>query len=110
MKAKVKINYRDMKGNCYEIVRIVNDLVTLRYITSKDEQILIDFTLSELEILNKGNSVQVFRNQAYRYGDWLGYCPINKGYIMQYKMPNGKAFKNLMKNPFDLNNYSTKIK
>ena len=56
MIAKVKINYRDMKGNSYDIIRIVNDLVTLRYITNKKEQIFIDFTLSELEILNKGNS------------------------------------------------------
>ena len=110
MKAKVKINYRDMKGKSYDIIRIVNDIVTLRYVASTNEQILIDFTLSELEILNKGNSVKVFRNQAYRYGEWLGYSSVNKGYILIYKMPSGKMFINLMKNPFDLNNYSTKIK
>ena len=109
MKAKVKVDHRDMKGNSYDIVRIVNNLITLRYITKTNEQIRVDFTLSELEILNKGNLVEVFRNQNYRDGEWLGYCSINKGYLMKYKMPNGRVFKNLMKNPFDKDNYSTRI-
>ena len=116
MKAKVKVNHRDMKGNSYDIVRVwngtegVSSFITLRYITKINNQILVDFNLSELEILNKGHSVEVHRNQNFRDGEWLGYCSINKGYLMKYEMPNGRVFKNLMKNPFDKDNYSTKIK
>ena len=72
--------------------------------------IQVDFNLSELEILNEGKSVEVYRNQNYRDGIWLGYCPINKGYILEYEMPNGRKFKNLVKNPFNTKEYTTKIK
>tara|TARA_R110002050_G_scaffold195837_1_gene330750 strand:+ start:171 stop:512 length:342 start_codon:yes stop_codon:yes gene_type:complete len=113
MRAKVKVDHRDMKGNSYDIVRVVNggegasSFITLRY---NEGGILVDFNLSELEILNEGNSLEVHRNHNYRDGVWLGYCPINKGYILEYNMPSGRKFKNLVKNPFDKSNYSTKIK
>ena len=116
MKARVKIDHRDMKGNSYDIVSIVNgcqgesSFITLKYITKTNHKILVDFNLSELEILNEGRQLEVHRNQAFRDAIWLGYCEFNKGYILEYSMPNGRRFKNLVKNPFITNKYTTTIK
>ena len=118
MKAKVKVSHRDMKGNCYKIKDVACHLITLEYIVANEEdycaiqgqKILVDFALREVEIQNKGNYVSVYRNQAKRDGKWLGYCEANKGYILEYEMPNGRTFKNLVKNPFNTNEYTTKIK
>ncbi len=113
MKAKVKVNHRDMKGNTYDIVEVspFGRIFTLKYterLTRND--ILVDFSWREIEILNEGKDVEVYRNQNYRDGIWLGYCPINKGYILEYEMPNGRRFKNLVKNPCNTKEYTTKIK
>ncbi len=112
MKAKININYvpmfsnKNMRNNTYNVNKIFeNNIISIEF-----ENRLIDFKLNEVEILNKGNYIEVQRNQAKRDGTWLGYCKENKGYLLEYEMPNGKRFKNLVKNPFNINKYTTKIK
>lgn len=115
MKAKIKISYtptfniENIKGNKYPIDKNFSILPT-GVISVRFKQRIIDFKLNEVEILNKGNHVEVYRNQAKRDGKWLGYCETNKGYILEYEMPSGRTFKNLVKNPFNTNEYTTKIK
>ena len=110
MRAKVKVEYRDMKGNSYLIKDVEFNRVTLVYVTEHNEEILVDFSLREVEILNKGSYVSVHRNQSDRDGVWLGYSEINNGYVMEYSMPNGKIYKNVMINPYFTYPYRTGVK
>ncbi len=115
MKAKIKESYvptfsnRNMQNREYTIDSRCSifsiGLISVRFGTR-----IIDFKLDNVEILNEGMQVEVHRNQAVRDGVWLGYCELNKGYILEYSMPNGRKFKNLVKNPFITNKYTTKIK
>lgn len=103
MKAKVNIKYRDMQGREFEVKEIAGTRVTLVYI-SGIETILIDFTIKEVQIVFNSNNVQVYRNQGQRDGYFINYSP-KYGYVIQYAMPNGRQFKNVVKNPFDTDNY-----
>jgi hypothetical protein len=103
MKAKVNINYRDMQGREYEVKEISGNRVTLVYILGI-ETILIDFIMREVEIIFHSKNVEVYRNQAQRDGCFVNYSP-KYGYVIQYTMPNGREFKNVVKNPFETGNY-----
>jgi hypothetical protein len=103
MKAKVNINYRDMQGREFEVKEIAGNRVTLVYVLGI-ETILIDFILREVQIIFKNDNVDVYRNQAQRDGYFVNYSP-KYGYVIQYAMPNGRQFKNVVKNPFDTGNY-----
>jgi hypothetical protein len=97
MKAIVQVNYRDMKGNEYQVHEIVFDRVTLEYKLS-GQTILVDFNLSEVQLVI--NQIYLLRNQAYRDARFVSYTH-KKGYVFEYSMPNGKTYKNLIKNPLN---------
>lgn len=105
MKARVNINYRDMQGKVYDIHEIVNIRVTLIYFDENGHRILIDFVKRELELIDYYTQIAVQRNQAERIATLIDY---NKkyGYVFQYEMPNGKVFRNVIKNPDFPNKYT----
>jgi hypothetical protein len=103
MKAIVQVNYRDMKGNSYQVNEIVSNRVTLEY-NSNGQTILVDFNLDEVQIVFARTAV--FRNQGWRDGRFVEYIN-GKGYVIAYDMPNGKTFKNILSNPFKTSEYKT---
>lgn len=103
MKAIVNINHRDMKGSEYKVREVIGNRVTLEYKT-KHQTILVDFTINEVQIILQNNHINVFRNHAYRDGYFVNYSPVH-GYVIEYSMPNGREFRNVVKNPFDTDNY-----
>ena len=104
MRAIVNVNHRDMKGRDHKVHEIRGRIVTLEY-EGEQEKILVDFIIREVQILLKNKSVQVWRNQAYRDGQFVNYSD-KYGYVIEYEMPNGKVFRNVVKNPFDTNDYT----
>jgi len=60
--------------------------------------------MREVQMLVQNDEVQVFRNQAYRDGYFVNYSSVH-GYVIEYSMPNGREFRNVVKNPFDTDNY-----
>lgn len=111
MKAIVNIAYRDMQGRAYEVKEIVGTRVTLEYVICIEhtaviikEVILVDFNIDEVQIIFDNNNVEVYRNQGHREGYFVNYSP-KYGYAIAYIMPNGKVFRNVVKNPFDTSNY-----
>jgi hypothetical protein len=103
MKAIVNINHRDMKGSEYKVREVIGNRVTLEYKTNH-QTILVDFTINEVQLLVKNDHVHVFRNQADRDGYFVNYSPVY-GYVIEYTMPNGRQFRNVVKNPFDTDKY-----
>jgi hypothetical protein len=97
MKAIVQVNYRDMKGNEYQVHEIVSNRVTLEYKLS-GQTILVDFNIDEVQLLI--NRISLFRNQAERDAIFISYT-YKKGYVFEYAMPNGKRYRNLIKNPLN---------
>jgi len=105
MRAIVNINYRDMKGSEYKVHEVSGSRVTLEY-KIKHQTILVDFTINELQIILQDEHVHVFRNQGYRDGYFIKYSSVH-GYVIQYSMPNGKEFRNVVKNPFNPDDYKS---
>ena len=107
MRAKVLIDFNSMKGNAYPITEVIGSHVTLK-VPSKytDANCFMQFTLNELEVLCEGSYVEVYRNQNYRDGQWIGFNPA-KGYYLKYTMPNGKEYINVCKNPFNTDEYKS---
>ena len=105
MKARVLVSHRDMQEKVYDVHEIVGNRVTLK-VTIDSSKRLIDFNLNEVELLIDGRHVSVYRNQATRYGYWIGFNK-SKGYALMYTMPNGREFINLCRNPFKLDEYTT---
>ena len=103
MKAVVNVSYRDMKGNEYVVNEIVSNRVTLEY-ELNGRTILIDFTLNEVKLIVP--FIKMYRNQAFRDGVFVSYNK-NVGYTYEYEMPNGRVFKNLLKNPLEPNKYKS---
>jgi hypothetical protein len=101
MRAIVNVNHRDMKGRDHKVHEIVGNRVTLECVL-EHETILVDFTMREVQFLL--DDVQVFRNQADRDGYFINYSQ-SQGYVIEYSMPNGRQFRNVVKNPFDTDNY-----
>ena len=106
MRAIVNVNHRDMKGRDHKIHEICGNRLTLEC-ELENETILVDFTMREVQIiLFKSDNVQVFRNQGYRDGYFVNYSE-KYGYVIEYEMPNGSVFRNVVKNPFDTDNYAS---
>jgi hypothetical protein len=105
MKAIVNVNHRDMRGNAYRVHEMTGNIVTLEYVI-EGKKILVDFVMREVQILLNGVHVSVFRNQADRDGHFIDYSP-EHGYVIEYSMPNGRTFKNVLKNPFITNDYKS---
>lgn len=103
MRAIVNVNHRDMKGRDHKVHEIIGNRVTLECVLEY-EVVLVDFLMREVQLLVKDEEVQVFRNQGYRDGYFVDYSHIH-GYVIQYSMPNGREFRNVVKNPFDTDNY-----
>ena len=103
MRAIVNVNHRDMKGRDHKVHEIVGNRITLECVL-EHETILVDFTMREVQLLVQNNNVQVFRNQADRDGYFVNYSP-EHGYVIEYSMPNGREFRNVVKNPFDTDDY-----
>jgi len=103
MRAIVNVNHRDMKGRDHKVHEIIGNHITLECVL-EHETILVDFIMREVQILVQNDEVQVFRNQAYRDGYFVNYSPVH-GYVIEYTMPNGREFRNVVKNPFDTDNY-----
>ena len=101
MRAIVNVNHRDMKGRDHKVHEIVGNRVTLECVL-EHETILVDFTMREVKFLL--DDVQVFRNQGFRNGYFVNYSQ-SQGYVIEYSMPNGNQFRNIVKNPFDTDNY-----
>ena len=97
MKAIVQENYRDMKGNTYQVNEIESNRVTLEYVLN-GRIILVDFNLDEIQIVF--SRWALFRNQGWRDGHFVEYIH-GKGYVIAYSMPNGRTFKNIIPNPFN---------
>jgi len=108
MNAIVLIDYAEMQGKSFGVHECKREIVTLRvpYKFRKDGYRLISFTLNEVRLCIDGNHVSVFRNQAFRDGNWIDYKQ-GKGYVLSYKMPNGREFINVCKNPYKLDEYTT---
>ena len=103
MRAIVNVNHRDMKGRDHKVHEIVGNRVTIEY-KAEHQTILVDFTINEVQVLVQNDNVQVFRNQADRDGYFVNYSQ-SQGYVIEYSMPNGRQFRNVVKNPFDTDNY-----
>ena len=103
MRAIVNVSYRDMNGNNYKVNEIVSDRVTLEY-NLNGRNILVDFNMKEVQLIIPYIKMQ--RNQANRDGEFVSYDK-NIGYIYKYEMPNGKVFKNVLKNPLKPNEYKS---
>ena len=101
MKAIVQVNYRDMKGNTYQVNEIKSNRVTLEYVLN-GQTILVDFNLDEIQIVF--SRWALFRNQGWRDGHFVEYIH-GKGYVIAYDMPNGRTFKNIIPNPFKTSEY-----
>lgn len=52
MRAIVNVNHRDMKGHNHKVHEIIGNRITLECVLDK-EIILVDFTMREVELLNK---------------------------------------------------------
>jgi hypothetical protein len=105
MRAIVNINHRDMKGRDHKVHEIIGNHITLECVL-EHETILVDFILREVQLLVQNDEVQVFRNQGHRDGYFVDYSS-KHGYVIEYSMPNGSTFRNVVKNPFDTDNYSS---
>jgi hypothetical protein len=92
-----------MKGRDHKVHEIIGNHITLECVL-EHETILVDFILREVQLLVKNDEVQVFRNQGYRDGYFVDYSD-KYGYVIEYSMPNGRQFRNVVKNPFDTDNY-----
>ena len=103
MRAIVNVNHRDMQGRDHKVHEIVGNRVTLEYKTER-QIILVDFTINEVQLLLHNDHINVFRNQAFRNGYFVNYLPEHV-YVIEYSMPNGREFRNVVKNPFDTDNY-----
>lgn len=103
MRAIVNINHRNMQGRDHKVHEIVGNRITLECVLER-ETILVDFTINEVQILLQNNHINVFRNHAYRDGYFVNYSSVH-GYVIEYSMPNGREFRNVVKNPFDTDNY-----
>lgn len=103
MRAIVHVSYRDMKGNDYKVNEIVSDRVTLEY-NLNGRNILVDFNIREVQLIIP--YVKMQRNQANRDGEFVSY-EHKIGYTYSYEMPNGRVFKNLLKNPLNPNEYKS---
>jgi hypothetical protein len=96
-----------LQGNVYDVHEVVGGRVTIKYpCVSGTWNRLIDLTLDEVELLMEGRDVSVYRNQATRDGNWIGFNK-GKGYALRYAMPNGREFINICKNPFNVDEYTT---
>ena len=109
MQAKVLVEHRDMLGNCYEVFEAVGNRITLVNKlfnpVVRQSAVLVDFDISEVELLVAEKYVPVLRNQGLRDGTWIGHL---KGkYYLKYVMPNGKRFINVCKNPYKTEEYKT---
>ncbi len=103
MKAKIL----DSKLNVYDVHEVVGTRVTIKQPCDRGfKSRYIDFSLDEVEFILEGINVEVYRNQATRNGNWIGFKK-GKGYALSYVMPSGKCFINLCKNPFNLEDYTT---
>jgi len=111
MKARVlksiDIGFTNVKlqGKVYDVHEVVGTRVTMKICTDSSYR-MIDFNLNEVELLMEGGRVEVYRNQATRDGNWIGFNK-SKGYALRYAMPNGREFINLCKNPFKVDEYTT---
>ena len=104
MRAIVNINHRDMKGRDHKVREIIGNHITLECVL-EHETILVDFLMREVQLLVQNDEVQVFRNQGYRDGYFVDYSA-KHGYVIEYSMPSGVTFRNVVKNPFDTDNYT----
>lgn len=105
MKAIVQVDYRDMKGNTYQVNEIKSNRVTLEYVLN-GQTILVDFNINEVQI--EFSKTSVFRNQAWRDARFVEYIH-GKGYVIAYDMPNGRTFKNIIDNPMQIHTSSYKL-
>jgi len=103
----IGFSYVNLQGNFYHVHEVVGTRVTIKYpCVSGSWNRLIDLTLDEVELLMEGRHVSVYRNQATRDGNWIGFNK-SKGYALMYNMPNGREFINICKNPFQVDEYTT---
>lgn len=105
MRAIVNVNHRDMKGHAHKVHEITGNCITLECML-EHEVVLVDFLMREVQLLVIDDEVQVFRNQGYRDGYFVDYSPLH-GYVIEYEMPNGRVFRNVVKNPFNTDDYKS---
>ncbi len=103
MRAIVQVSYRDMRGNEYQVREVVSNRVTLEYKLS-GQTILVDFNIDEVQVVF--SSVPVLRNQAERDARFISYTH-KRGYVVEYAMPSGKRYRNLISNPFNPSDYKS---
>lgn len=108
MKAIVLIDYAELQGETFRVHECIGEIVTLRvpFKFRKNSYRLINFTLNEVMFCIDGNHVSVYRNQGSRDGNWCDYKQ-GIGYALCYKMPNGREFINICKNPYKMDEYTT---
>jgi len=106
MKAIIKTqsNYRNLNGKTLNVHEICGTRVTCWvYACEFGKEILADFTIKEVKFIADseriGEGVYLDRNQGERQGNVIA---VNKQYyVVQYEMPNGSTWINLIS---DLNN------
>jgi hypothetical protein len=103
MRAIVQVNYRDMRGNEYQVREVVSNRVTLEYNLS-GQTILVDFNVDEVQVVL--NHISLFRNQGERDARFVSYTH-KRGYVFEYAMPSGKRYRNLIRNPFNTSDYKS---
>lgn len=94
-----------MKGRDHKVHEIIGNHITLECVL-EHETILVDFVMREVQLLVQNDEVTVFRNQGYRDGYFIDYSA-KHGYVIEYTMPNGSTFMNVVKNPLEPDNYKS---
>ena len=92
----IDIGFSYVKGRVFDVHEVVGTRVTIKYAYEGNDHLwerdrYIDLALDEVELLMEGRHVEVYRNQATRDGNWIGYNK-SKGYALRYAMPNGREF------------------